>query len=137
MKYISHFIVGIVFGIALTKGEVISWYRIYEMFHLESFHMYGIIGSAVVLGAIFVQIAKKLKLKSKKGVPLTFNEFPPGWKSYLIGGSIFGLGWALIGVCPAPMYILIGNGYLIILVALASAMLGAFVYGLLKKKLPH
>ncbi len=137
MKNLRLLIIGIAFGFILTKGEVISWYRIYEMFRFESFQMYGIIGSAVVLSFIFNQWMKRTKMKDIDGNPINIPTFYSGVKRYLIGGVFFGIGWALTGACPGPMYTLIGNGAVVIVVAVISALLGAFVYGLTQKKLPH
>lgn len=136
-KYVSFFIVGIFFGIVLTKSEVISWYRIYEMFRFDAFHMYGVIGSAVVLGIIGTAIIKRLKLRATTGYPITFTPKNRSVARYLIGGTIFGLGWAMVGACPGPIYILIGYGYSVILVVLLSAVAGTWVYGLLRAKLPQ
>ena len=108
MKYFKFLLLGFLFGVILTKAEVLSWYRIYEMFRFESFHMYGIIGSAVVLGIIFIQIIKRIRLKSIDGNEIIVEEKEKGWKRYIIGGIIFGLGWALVGACPGPIFILIG-----------------------------
>lgn len=137
MKYIKYLILGTLFGITLTKAEIVSWYRIFEMFKFQSFHMYGVIGSAVVIGIIITQIIKRTKMKSMSGDPITFA--PKQWSvpRYLFGGIIFGLGWAMTGACPGPMFILVGNGYLVILVAVASGVLGTYVYGRLRDKLPH
>lgn len=137
MKYIKFIIVGVIFGITLSKAEIVSWYRIYEMFRFESFHMYGVIGSAVVLGIIFVRLIKTKHLRSLEGREIIFNPKAPGYKRYLIGGAIFGLGWALTGACPGPMFILLGQGFGVISVVILSAVFGTFVYGLLKHKLPH
>ena len=137
MKYIKFIISGIIFGIIMTKAEIISWYRIYEMFTFESFHMYGIIGSAVVLGAIMVALIKKYKIKSIEGTPIVFTPKQTSYPRYIIGGTIFGLGWAMTGACPGPLFTLIGNGFLVILVVIFSALVGTFVYGLIKHKLPH
>lgn len=137
MKYIKFLLAGIVFGIVMTKSEVISWYRIYEMFKFKSFHMYGIIGSAVILGAIIIAIIKVRKMKSTDGsvIKIPFKEF--SLPKNLIGGTIFGMGWALTGACPGPMFTLIGNGFSIIIIPIISALLGTYVYGLVKHKLPH
>ncbi len=137
MKYAKYILVGIVFGITLTKAEVISWFRIYEMFKFQSFHMYGVIGSAVILGIIFVQLIKRSQMKSTEGERITFNPKNMSIPRYLFGGIIFGLGWALTGACPGPMFILVGNGFLVMLVAIASGILGTYVYGKLRNKLPH
>ena len=137
MKYIKYILVGIVFGITLTKAEVISWFRIYEMFKFQSFHMYGVIGSAVIVGIIFVQLIKRSRMKSLEGDSITFSPKNMSIPRYLFGGIIFGLGWALTGACPGPMFILMGNGFLVILVAIVSAIAGTYAYGKLRNKLPH
>ncbi|MDO1499900.1 YeeE/YedE thiosulfate transporter family protein [Winogradskyella maritima] len=136
-KYIKFLLVGIVFGIVLVKSEAVSWYRIYEMFKFQSFHMYGIIGTAVTTGILLLQIAKAKRTKTTEGDELSVPKKQPGFLRYIIGGSIFGLGWALSGACPGPMYILVGTGAFSILIVIASALLGTFVYGILKDKLPH
>ena len=136
MKNIKFLIYGIVFGIILTKAEVISWFRIQEMFRFQSFHMYGIIGSAVLVGAIAILIIKKLKLKAFNGEEIVFPAKPYN-KGIIFGGITFGLGWALTGACPGPIFALIGNGYSVFAVTLVFALLGAWVYGLLREKLPH
>lgn len=137
MKYLKFLLVGVFFGIVLVKSEAVSWYRIFEMFQFQSFHMYGIIGSAVVTGAILVLLSKKFNLKTTEGNILTVPKKDKGFARYLIGGSIFGLGWALCGACPGPMYILVGTGTMSMLIVIAAAILGTFCYGLLKDKLPH
>ena len=137
MKFIKYLILGIVFGITLTKAEIISWFRIYEMFKFQSFHMYGVIGSAVILGIIFIQIIKRKKLKSLNGEEIKIEDKEFSIARYLIGGTIFGLGWAMTGACPGPLFILLGNGVGVVLVVIASATLGTYVYGLTKNKLPH
>ena len=137
MKFLKFIFFGIIFGITLTKAEVISWYRIYEMFRFQSFHMYGVIGSSVVLGIIIIQIIKRKKIKSIDGRQIELEPKARGVARYLIGGIIFGMGWALTGACPGPLFILVGNGVSVMLVAIASATLGTYVYGLLKNHLPH
>jgi uncharacterized membrane protein YedE/YeeE len=136
MKYIKFFLIGMYFGIVLTKAEVISWFRIQEMFHFESIHMYGIIGSAIVVGAISILLIKKFNLNSFGGeeIRLVSKDYHKG---LLPGGIIFGLGWALTGACPGPMFALVGNGVEVMLVAIMSATAGTFVYGLVKDKLPN
>ena len=128
---------GIIFGFTLTKGEVVSWYRIQEMFRFESFHMYGVIGSAVVLGIIVIYLIKASGLKSIEGDTITINPKDMSLPRYILGGSIFGLGWAMTGACPGPMFTLVGNGFLVFLVVIASAMVGTFVYGVMRNALPH
>ena len=137
MKNIAFFAVGIFFGIVMTKSEAISWFRIHEMFRFESFHMYGIIGTAVVLSALIVWVMKKTKIKTLAGTEVGYTPMKLNLKRHLLAGSIFGLGWALVGCCPGPMYVLIGNGYFIILVVMIGAVLGTYVYGLVMDKLPH
>lgn len=137
MKYIKFVLIGVFFGVVLYKSEAVSWFRIYEMFRFESFHMYGIIGSAVGLGIVLVQILKRGSIKALDGSAINFSPKEKGITRYLVGGIIFGLGWALAGACPGPIYILAGAGYWPILIVLAGALLGTFVYGLLKPKLPH
>ncbi|WP_298499658.1 DUF6691 family protein [uncultured Algibacter sp.] len=137
MKAIKFLLVGIFFGIVLVKSEAVSWYRIYEMFRFQSFHMYGIIGTAIASGILFLQISKKSHLKSVKGVDIFVPKKENGLIRYIVGGIIFGLGWALIGACPGPMYILLGTGVWSMVIIIAAAILGTFIYGLLKNKLPH
>lgn len=137
MKYIKFLLLGVVFGIVLVKSEVVSWYRIQEMFRFQSFHMYGVIGSAVLTGIMVVAFIKRSKLKSFIGEEIKFTPKPFSIARYLFGGIIFGLGWALTGACPGPIYILIGYGFTVFIPVLLSALLGTFVYGLIRKKLPH
>lgn len=121
----------------MTKSEAISWYRIQEMFRFQAFHMYGIIGSALAVGVVVVQMMKRRQVKTTEGVPIRFYDKRFSYARYLGGGTIFGLGWALSGVCPGPMYTLVGNGLTVYLVVIASALAGTFVYGLLRPYLPH
>lgn len=137
MKYLKFLLVGIFFGIVLVKSEAVSWYRIYEMFKFQSFHMYGIIFSAVILGAIAVALIKKYKMRSIEGKDIQLSPKDRSVSRYLIGGSIFGLGWALAGACPGPMYILLGTGVTTMLIVIAGAVLGTFAYGILRSRLPH
>lgn len=137
MKFLKFLLVGIFFGIVLVKSEAVSWYRIFEMFKFQSFHMYGIIGSAVFLGILFLWIFKKFKISSIEGNPIVLPPKERGVTRYILGGTIFGFGWALAGACPGPMYILLGTGVFSMLIVIASAILGTFVYGLLKNRLPH
>ncbi len=137
MKVLKYIIVGFVFGIVLTKSEAVSWYRIYEMFQFQSFHMYGIIMVAIATGIIGIQIIKKYKLKNIDGVPITIAEKEKGSFRYWIGGLLFGLGWALVGACPGPIFILIGAGFYPLLLVLFGALLGTFIYGYFKDNLPH
>ncbi len=137
MRYIKYLLLGILFGIVLIKSEVASWFRIQEMFRFQAFHMYGVIFSAVAILAIVFLLFKRFNVKSAGGEPLALT--PKQWSipRYLIGGIIFGLGWGITGACPGPLYALIGDGFLIILVPLASAILGTYVYGLIRDRLPH
>lgn len=137
MKNLKFLIVGVFFGIALSKGEVVSWYRIYEMFRFDAFHMYGIIGSAVVIGAAITWFIKRTSMKSTEGQLIRFTPKKMSFSRYLIGGTFFGLGWAMVGACPGPMYILLGKGYFSILIVIAGALLGTFIYGVLRNRLPH
>ena len=137
MKISRYIFVGILLGVTLYKSEAVSWFRIYEMFHFQSFHMYGIIFSAIIAGIGIVQLIKRTHMKSTEGQEITFHPKDRSIPRYLIGGIIFGLGWALAGVCPGPMFILMGSGYTVFIVFLAAAMFGTFTYGLLRSKLPH
>lgn len=136
MKNIKFLILGAIFGIILIKSEVVSWFRIQEMFRFESFHMYGIIGSAIVVGALSIIIIKKLNVKTINGEAIS-PKVKPFQKSNLFGGVLFGLGWALIGACPGPLYALIGAGNTIYILPIIGAFIGVLIYGLLKNKLPH
>lgn len=127
---------GVLFGIILVKSEVLSWYRIQEMFRLQSFHMYGVIGSAVVTGMISVAIIKKTGVKTFYGQPITFQ--PKSFnKGQIFGGLLFGFGWALTGACPGPLFAQIGAGFSVVIVTLFSAIVGTWVYGKVKERLPH
>lgn len=137
MNVLKYLLVGFVFGIVLTKSEAVSWYRIYEMFQFQSFHMYGIMGVAVATGLTGIQIIKRTKLKSIKGQPIEILDKEKGSTRYWIGGVFFGLGWALVGSCPGPIFILIGAGFFPVISVLLGALTGTFIYGLLKDKLPH
>ena len=133
---IKYLIGGVVFGIVLTKSEVISWFRIQEMFRLQSFHMFGVIGSAVVVGIVSILIIKKYRIKTIDGeeINLPKKSFHMG---QIIGGLIFGFGWAMTGACPGPLFAQIGTGASVVMVTLASAIAGTWIYGLLREKLPH
>lgn len=137
MRALKYLIVGFVFGIVLTKSEAVSWYRIYEMFQFQSFHMYGIIMVAVVTGVIGIQIIKRKNIKDIKGLPIEILEKDSGSIRFWIGGIFFGLGWALVGSCPGPIFILLGAGFLPVILVLFGALFGTFLYGLLRDKLPH
>ncbi|AXT51104.1 YeeE/YedE family protein [Aquimarina sp. BL5] len=137
MRTIIYLVIGIFFGIVLFKSEAASWFRIYEMFQFGSFHMYGIIGSAVGLGIIIVQLIKRFRVKSIYGEKINIAPKERSFSRYILGGIIFGLGWALAGACPGPMFVLAGAGYFPILIVIGASILGTFLYGLLKDKLPH
>ena len=136
LDYIKFLIAGIFFGIVITKAELISWFRIQEMFRLQSFHMYGVIGSAIATAMLSLFIIKKLKLKSIYGEPIKIanKEFNKG---NIYGGLFFGLGWAMTGACPGPLFAQIGTGATVIIVTLLSAIFGTWIYGKFRDKLPH
>lgn len=137
-NFVKYLLAGIFFGFALVKSEVISWFRIQEMFRFDAFHMYGIIGLAVLVAMLSIQIIKRMNIPDSEGNVISI---PPKDSSqvtrYLVGGTLFGFGWALTGACPGPLFTLAGAGYGIILVPIASAVLGTWVYGRLRPKLPH
>ena len=137
MKFIKFLIVGILFGVVMAKSQALSWYRIQEMFRFQSFHMYGIIGTAVVLGIIGTALIKKNHWKDYSKSKITFTPKEKGFWRYLLGGSIFGLGWALSGACPGPMVVNIGYGYLSFIVVVFFASVGTYLYGVFQSKLPH
>ncbi|MES2836579.1 MAG: DUF6691 family protein [Bacteroidota bacterium] len=137
MKFLKFLFAGTVFGIVMAKSEAFSWFRIQEMFRFQAFHMYGIIGTAVILGVIGVFIIKKYKLRDFNGNPISFFSKEKSVVRYLIGGTIFGLGWALSGSCPGPMVVNIGYGYLSMIVVFLFAIIGTYMYGIIKDKLPH
>lgn len=137
MKFIKYLLIGVLFGITMTKSEAISWYRIQEMFRFQSFHMYGIIGTSVFIGVIMMVLMKRLDFKAITGESVKQKISEPGIKRYLFGGIVFGLGWALSGACPGPLYVLIGAKMTVFIVVILSAVLGTFVYGVVKDKIPH
>jgi len=137
MNFIKYLLVGFFFGIVLTKAEAVSWYRIYEMFKFQSFHMYGIIMTAIATGLIGLQIIKRKKLKDIDGKPTYIQDKEKGNVRYWIGGIFFGLGWAMVGACPGPIFILLGSGFLSVVLILFGAILGTFLYGVFKDRLPH
>ncbi len=134
-----YLVLGIIFGIILIKSEVVSWFRIQEMFRFQAFHMYGIIGSAIAVAALSFFTIKKLNLRDRSGEPIVIP--PKKWEGigtrYWLGGIIFGLGWALLGACPGPIFALFGAGFTVIAIAFLSAIAGTWVYGYLRPKLPH
>ena len=137
MRLLKFLLVGILFGIVMTKSEAISWFRIQEMFRFQSFHMYGIIGVAVVVGALMHLWMKKGDFKNTFGEIVQFADKPLTYKASIFGGTLFGLGWAMTGACPGPLYTLVGHGFGIILVVIASALIGTLAYGMLRSRLPH
>lgn len=137
MRTLIYLLIGIVFGITMFKSEAASWFRIYEMFKFDAFLMYGIIGSAVILGILSIQLIKRFNIKTFYGEPIVFADKEKSVPRYLIGGIIFGLGWGLVGACPGPIFTLLGAGYIPVLVLFIAAILGTFFYGLIKDKLPH
>ena len=137
MKGFRFVFAGLIFGIIMVKSEAASWYRIQEMFRFQSFQMYGIIGSAVALGTLAVYLIKRFRINDSQGNAIVFNDKDKGWKKYIIGGLVFGLGWALTGACPGPMFVNIGYGYITMIIVVAGALLGTYLYGLLKSRLPH
>jgi len=137
-EYIKYLLIGTAFGFVLVKSEVVSWFRIQEMFRFDSVHMYGIIGLAVIVGMISVQIIKRNNVKDTQGNPISIPPKDPSQvKRYIIGGSLFGLGWALLGACPGPMFALLGSGLTIMIVPILAAIAGTYTYGVLRDKLPH
>ena len=137
MNVFRFLFVGFVFGIVLTKSEAVSWYRIYEMFLFQSFHMYGIIMVAIATGLVGIQIIKRKNIKDFRGLPITILDKESGSIRYWVGGVFFGLGWAMVGACPGPIFILLGAGFWPLILVLFGAILGTFIYGLIKDKLPH
>lgn len=133
---LKYMVVGILFGIVFVKAEIVSWFRIQEMFKLKSFHMYGVIGSAVAVGIISVWLIKKFKIKTIEGEEITFHPKTFN-KGQIIGGLLFGLGWGITGACPGPLFAQIGTGATAVIVTLLSAIAGTWVYGFLRDKLPH
>ncbi|WP_210465517.1 DUF6691 family protein [Rufibacter roseolus] len=137
MKGLKFIITGLLFGIVMSKSEAVSWYRIQEMFRFQAFHMFGIMGTAVTLGVLAVFLIKRFQLRDVQGERITFQPKEKGIIRYLVGGTIFGLGWALVGSCPGPLFVNLGQGYWPILVAIAGGVLGTYFYGVLRDRLPH
>ena len=133
---LKYLLVGTGFGFVLTKSEAISWLRINEMFRFESFHMYGLMFSAVLVGMISIQLIKRFKIRTFAGEPITIEPKQFSW-GQVIGGTMFGLGWALTGACPGPLYALVGAGVYVMAVGLVAALVGTWVYGLIRDRLPH
>jgi uncharacterized membrane protein YedE/YeeE len=137
MKFFKFLLLGTIFGLVMAKSEAMSWYRIQEMFRFQAFHMYGIIGTAVTLGIIGVALIKKFGIRDFKGNPITFYPKEKSITRFLVGGTIFGLGWALSGACPGPMVVNIGYGFFSMIIVFGFAVVGTYLYGLVKDKLPH
>jgi uncharacterized protein len=129
--------IGAYVGFVLLKSEVVSWYRIQEMFRFQSFHMYGVIGTAVLVAALTVWAVRRLRLRAVDGRPIAFETMPPGWRRYLGGGTLFGVGWALTGACPGPIAALVGAGLWPFTIVFASALFGTYAYGRVRARLPH
>lgn len=134
--YIKYWVIGILFGIVFVKAEIISWYRIQEMFRLQSFHMFGVIGSAVMVGIVSVWLIKKYKIKTIAGEEIKFQAKQIN-KGQIIGGLLFGFGWAITGACPGPLFAQIGSGFTVVIATLLSAIAGTWFYGFIREKLPH
>lgn len=137
MKNLIALILGSLFGLILVKSEVLSWFRIQEMFAFQSFHMYGIIGSAIAVGALSVWLIRSFRVKSLEGNLIELNDKAPRYTSAYVGGTVFGLGWAMTGACPGPMYALIGSGTTVMILAVVAGVLGVLTYAALRDKLPH
>ncbi len=136
MKLFKYLFLGLLFGLILYKAEVVSWYRIQEMFRFQSFHMYGVIGSAIAVGLVSLILLRKFKARSAEGEVIATNP-KLLHKGVVIGGLLFGMGWALTGACPGPLFVLVGSGHLVVVVPLFFALVGTWVYGRLREKLPH
>ena len=137
MKNWSYLLIGILFGIVMTKSEAISWFRIQEMFRFQSFHMYGIMMVAVLLGVLIHYFTKLKSLNDFFGNSIQIKDKPKTYVASIAGGTIFGLGWAMTGACPGPLYVLAGNGHFVIILIILSALVGTFTYGFVKNRLPH
>lgn len=137
MKALKYIAAGALFGLIMAKSEAISWYRIQEMFRFQSFHMYGIISTAVIVGALAVYLIKRFSIKDTQGNQITFQDKDRTWPRYIIGGTIFGLGWALTGACPGPMFVNVGYGYGAMFIVIFGSLMGTYFYGVIKDKIPH
>jgi uncharacterized protein len=136
MKNLKYLIVGVLFGIVFVKAEIVSWFRMQEMFYLNSFFMYGVIGTAVIVGVVSVWLIKKFNIKTFNGEVITFENKKLNW-GQPVGGLLFGLGWAITGACPGPLFALIGSGFTVIIITFLSAIAGTWFFGLIKEKLPE
>jgi uncharacterized membrane protein YedE/YeeE len=137
LKAFKYIFTGILFGIIMSKSEAISWYRIQEMFRFQSFQMFGIIGTAVVTGIVAIALVKRFGTKTLGGSQIVFPAKEKGWRKYLFGGIIFGFGWVLTGACPGPIFVLLGQGYLAMIVVIIGSLAGTYVYGIFRDRLPH
>ena len=137
MRKLIFVLLGLLFGVVMYKAEAASWFRIYEMFNFQSFHMYGFIGSALAVGLVGTQLMKRNQAKDIDGAPIVIQPKTKSIARYLIGGIFFGLGWAIIGGCPGPIFVLLGSGLLPMIIVILSALLGTYIYGIIRHKLPH
>jgi len=137
MRKLIYLVLGIVFGMAMYKAEAASWFRIYEMFNFQSFHMYGFMAVALLVGMFGIQFIKRFGVRDADGGPIVIPSKTKSIPRYLIGGALFGMGWALAGACPGPVFVLLGAGILPMLIVIAFALLGTYLYGLLRKWLPY
>ncbi|MDL2345354.1 YeeE/YedE thiosulfate transporter family protein [Deinococcus sp. MIMF12] len=134
---LAYLLAGLYFGVVLVKSEAASWYRIQEMFRFESFHMFGLIGSAVLTGMVTTALLRRFVGRSREGQAISVTPKEKGWRRYVLGGLTFGVGWGLAGVCPGPIFTLLGAGIWPMLLVLAFALLGTYLYGAFKDRLPH
>ncbi len=137
MRSLVYIALGMIFGITMYKAETASWFRIFEMFNFQSFHMYGFIGSALAIGVLGIQVIKKNEIKDIDDQKIVIQPKTKSILRYLIGGIFFGLGWALVGACPGPLFVLLGAGVYPILIAILGALIGTFIYGKIRNKIPH
>lgn len=137
MRNFVFIILGVAFGIIMYKAEAASWFRIFEMFSFQSFHMYGFIGSALLVGVIGIQYLKRQEVKDVDGKEINLQPKAKSIPRYLIGGTLFGLGWALVGACPGPIFVLLGSGVFSMIIVIIGALLGTYLYGVIRKYLPH
>jgi uncharacterized protein len=135
-SHLKYLLLGTLFGVVFVKAEIISWFRIQEMFRLDSFHMYGVIGTAVAVGALLVWLIKRFKIRTIQGEPVQFHPKSFSW-GQVYGGLLFGVGWAITGACPGPLFAQIGSGFWAVTVTLLCAVAGTWTYGLLRDRLPH
>ncbi|WP_104992587.1 DUF6691 family protein [Deinococcus sp. NW-56] len=134
---LAYLLAGLYFGVVLVKSEAASWYRIQEMFRFEAFHMFGLIGSAVLTAMVTTALLRHFGVRSREGQAITVTPKEPGWRRYVLGGLTFGVGWGLVGLCPGPIFVLLGAGVWPILIVLTFALLGTYLYGALRDRLPH